>query len=250
MTEFAAEEGAKDQLAASTPEGSATGGIKKLLLGLVIALGVAALAWRTGETLRVPEIVDSEDSPGKMPNRKQGTELSVPRATRNSAVSYAILGGLLSLAAGALSGFASGPRSFSRAGLIGGVLGATGGGATAFVLAPIYLSHLELADLTRAMLIHMGIWTSIGAAAGVAYGVGSGRRGGLLHAIIGGVVGAALAAAVFDVVGGFFPLAQTDRPLPDDATMRLVANLVVGLGVTLGIALVTSQQAPAPLAKA
>ena len=113
---------------------------------------------------------------------------------------------------------------------------------SAHFLMPIYLSHMELADLTRSILIHLGIWATIGGAAGIAYGIGSGSRSVLVHALVGGIAGAGLAAVLFDIIGGFLPLAHTERPLPEEAGTRLAANLLLGFVVTLGIAIVASQR--------
>lgn len=220
-------------------------GAKTLLITAIAAGALSAMAWGAGEALRVKELVAGRPSATSMPNRKPGTELSVPLATQNSAVSYALLGGLLSLGAGISARVLMEHRSVTEAlpaGIIGLIIGAAGGGAAAYFLTPVYLNQLETADVTRSILIHLGIWGAIGAGAGIAFGIGAANRGVFVHALAGGIVGGSLAAVIFDIIGGFFTLARTERPLSDEMGTRIAAHILVGLAVAAGIAVVTSQR--------
>jgi hypothetical protein len=107
---------------------------------------------------------------------------------------------------------------------------------------------METADVTLAVLLHMGIWASIGAAAGAAFGVGAGGRNRLMESIVGGLVGAAVGSLVFDVCGAFFPFARTERPLSEEALTRLVSAMVLSLFIVAGIVIVAFQK-PAAGAK-
>jgi hypothetical protein len=246
------DDGAKEQLepvdghgdAMPSSEASSVAGIKTLVAALVVALAASAVAWSLGDKFRVAETV--------LRDRRRGegvfsgfAELSVVHAIRNGIIGYAILGAILSLGLGVTAGLLNGRRSIPRvflAGLTGLVLGACGGAASSYVLIPIYYRSLETADLTLSMLIHLGIWTAVGAASGVAFGIGLGSRGVFLRSLIGGITGAALGTLLFDVSGAFFPLAHTERPLAEGAGIRLAGNMLLGLCVALGIVLVASQK--------
>jgi hypothetical protein len=101
---------------------------------------------------------------------------------------------------------------------------------------------MESADLTLSILIHLGIWTAVGAASGVAFGIGCGSRDALLQSLIGGIIGAASGTLVYDLVGAFLPLAHTERPLAEVPGTRLAADLLLGFSVVVGIVVVTSQK--------
>jgi hypothetical protein len=100
---------------------------------------------------------------------------------------------------------------------------------------------MESADLTRSFLIHLGIWSAIGAAAGTAFGLGLGMRDRFGQALVGGMTGAAIASLLYDLVGAFLPLAHTERPLAEFAGTRLAAGLILSLCVAVGTVVVASQ---------
>jgi hypothetical protein len=100
---------------------------------------------------------------------------------------------------------------------------------------------METADVTLSLLIHMGIWMAMGAAAGAAIGIGSGSRDVLVRSLVGGITGAAPGTILFDMSGAFVPLAHTERPLSVEAGTRLAANRVLCLCVAIGIVVVASQ---------
>jgi hypothetical protein len=246
MNASEAEDGAKTQLepvdghgdVMRSREASSIPVAKTLVASLVVALAAGVVAWSLSDRFRVVEIVDEADFWG-------GAELSITRATQNGVVGYAILGSILSLGLGVTAGLLNGRRSILRvflAGLAGAVLGAFGGAASSYGLMPIYFSHLETADLTLSMLIHLGIWTAVGAASGVAFGIGSGSRAVFVQSLIGGIAGAALGTTLFDLSGAFFPLAHTERPLGEEAGTRLAGYILLGLCIAVGIVVVASQK--------
>jgi hypothetical protein len=227
-----------------SPEVSSVAGIKTLVAALAVAVAAGVVAWSLADRFRVSERV--------LRDRRSGegvfsgfAELSISHAIRNGITGYAILGGILSLGLGVTAGLLNGRRSIARAflaGLTGVMLGACGGAASSYVLIPIFFGNLENADLTRSMLIHLGIWTAVGAASGLAFGIGSGSRGVLSRSLVGGITGAALATLLFDFTGAFFPLAHTERPLAEEAGTRLAVSMLLGLSVAGGIVVVASQK--------
>jgi hypothetical protein len=222
----------------AVPDATSIPGMRSLLVALVVAVIAAVLAWSLTDRLRVTEVVQSVGKFG-------GAQLSVPRATRNGAVASAILGAILSIGLGVTSGLLVGHRSSSRvvqAGLAGLVLGAAGGAAGSYALHPLYYNHMDAVDLRQAMLIHLGVWTAIGAAAGIAFGIGSGRRDIFIRSLAGGITGAILGTLLFDVAGAFFPVAHTERPLAEEAGTRLAANLLLSACVAIGIVVVAAQR--------
>jgi hypothetical protein len=162
-------------------------------------------------------------------------------------VNYAIVGALLSLGLGAAAGWLVEPRSIVRgclAGLAGLVLGACGGAASSYLLAPLFFGHMEAADLKLAVLIHVGIWTAIGGAAGAAFGIGSGSRRLFVLSLIGGIVGGAIGTLLFDVSGAFYPVAHTERPLAETAGVRLAVDSLLSSCVAVGVVLLVCQRLP------
>jgi hypothetical protein len=239
-------DGAKERLepvdgqgiSSPSPEASSVPGTKTLGTALIVALAAGVVAWGLADKFRVTEVEDLDDFYG-------GVKLSVALATHNGVVFYAILGAILAIGLGVTAGLLNGRRSTSRvflAGLTAAVLGACGGAASSYVLFPIYFGRMETADLTLSMLVHLGIWTAVGAASGVAFGIGSGSRDVLVRSLIGGITGAALGTLLYDISGAFFPLAHTERPLAEVAGTRLAANMLLGLSVAVGIVVVASQK--------
>jgi hypothetical protein len=282
MSPSETEDGSKEQLepvdgrSGATPssETSFAPFTKTLVAALVVALGAGIVAWSLANTFRVAEYQKEEyGRPGEGNVRDGVATANAPRskfvsadrpvrislvetkvfATRNGVVGYATLGAILSLGLGVTAGLLSGRRSISLvllAGLTGLVLGACLGAASSYVLIPVYFGNLETADLTFSLLIHLGIWTLLGAASGVAFGIGSGSRDVFVRSIIGGVTGAALATLLFDVSGAFFPLAHTERPLAEEAGTRLAGTVLLGLCIAVGIVVVAGQRPRIPANKA
>jgi MFS family permease len=246
MTTFNAEDERRERLAATDtelsagpvprPSSAAIG--RTLVVGILIALAGAWIAANLADRFRIVENVEHGVE-------SRGTKLEIGRATQNAAVAYALLGAILSLILGVTAGCLLGRFSIPRvlaAGLAGVVLGASLGAASSYGLTPIYFSRMETADVTLSLLIHLGIWTAVGAASGVAFGVGSGSRDVLVRSLIGGITGAALGTLLFDITGACLPLARTERPLSEEAGTRLAANIVLCLCVASGIVVVASQK--------
>jgi MFS family permease len=214
---------------------------RTLVVGILLAIAGAWIASTVADRFRGVENVEHGV-------KYRGTHLSIETATRNAAVAYGLLAAVLSLSLGVIAGCLLGRCSMPRvliAGLAGIVLGASFGAASSYVLTPIYFSRMETADITLTMLIHLGIWTAVGAASGFAFAIGSGSRERFVGSIIGGMAGAALAAVLFDVCGAFLPLAHTERPLAEEARTRLAAALVQSLFIVVGIVVVAYQKPPA-----
>jgi hypothetical protein len=117
----------------------------------------------------------------------------------------------------------------------------------------VFFRHVddESSDLVLPLLIHGGLWTSIGAAAGLAFGVGLGGRGRIARMLLGGVLGAIAGTMVYDVAGALiFPLAQTGRPLSATWGSRLFAHVAVAFLVAACVAAAAqdpkAKPAPAP----
>lgn len=227
------------------PEAKPAFGSKALVVALLVALASGGVGWVVGDAFRVAEVVDEDEFYG-------GAELSVPLATRNGAVGYATLGAVLSLGLGVAASLLIGRRSIPGAvvaGLSGVVLGAAAGAASSYGLFPVYFNRMASADVTLSVLIHLGVWSALGAAAGIAFGIGTGSRPMIGRALVGGIVGAGLGTILFDVSGSLFPLAHTERPLSDLRGTRLAGNLLLGLCVATGIVVVASQEPKAKVEK-
>jgi hypothetical protein len=175
----------------------------------------------------------------------RGTVLVIRNAARNAAVAYGLLGGILSLSLAATAGCLLPRFSLTRivtAGLAGIALGGFLGAVTSYALTPLYFHRLGTADIALSLLIHLAIWSAIGAGAGVAFGMGCGTRKALAGSLIGGISGGALAALLFDVCGAFLPLAHTERPLAEPADTRLAAAALLSVFVVLGTVTVALQE--------
>ena len=222
------------------PSGRSGHGTRTLAACLLVAMAASVLAWSVGNRFRAAEIVDVDDFWG-------GSALSVRIVSRNGTIAFAALGAMLSVGLGLTASLLGGARSVSRgvmAAIAGTALGAIGVAVGCRLLFPIYFSHVEEADLRLAMLVHLGVWAAVGAGAGLAFGIGVGTRGSWLRSLAGGLLGAVLGTMLFDVVGVFFPFAHTERPLAEEAAIRLVANLVLSGCVVVGIAAVAFQRSP------
>ncbi len=90
-------------------------------------------------------------------------------------------------------------------------------------------------ELTRAVLLHLGLWLPIGAAAGMALAIGLGEPRRIPAAVLGGLVGVAGATLAFEILGSVvYPLAETAGPIAKEWQPRLLAPLLVSLGAALG----------------
>jgi MFS family permease len=248
-----ADEEGREQLIATDPKidsvpattSSSAASVKALIVGILVAVAGAWIAADLADRFRTTENVQRSVKYSGLKHELSSTTLEIGRATQNAAVAYALVGAILSLILGVTAGCFLGRFSISRvlvAGLAGIVLGASFGAASSYGLTPIYFHRMGTADVTLSLLIHLGIWTAVGAASGVAFGLGSGSRDVLVRSLVGGITGAALGTVLFDISGAFFPLAHTERPLSEEAGTRLAANIVLCLCVASGIVVVASQK--------
>jgi hypothetical protein len=162
--------------------------------------------------------------------------------TRNAAMTFGALGGLLGFGLGLVGGLVGRSPDRALAGAaIGLGLGAAAGALPSFVLMPWQWAHRNddpwNSMLLTPMLLHIGLWAGAGMAAGVAFGIGySGFKAyNLLEAAVTGLAGAMLGSCVFDLVGAFFfPLAHTALPVSETAGTRFLARICVAGFVGLG----------------
>jgi MFS family permease len=246
MNASKAEDEGREQLAATDAELDSAPAVgpsraatrTTLIVSIILAVAGAWISANLADRFLVLENVEHG-------TKYRGTQLVIGNATQNSAVAYALVGATLSLILGVTAGCLLGRFSIRRvltAGIAGIVLGASFGAASSYGLTPLYFNRMETADVTFTMLIHLGIWTAVGAASGITFGIGAGNRNVFLASFIGGITGAALATLLFDVCGVFFPFAHTERPLSQEAGTRLAANIVLCLCVVIGIVVVASQK--------
>jgi hypothetical protein len=175
--------------------------------------------------------------------RRQENPASVSPAgeigMRNAVLSYGTLGAALGLGLGLAGGLIH--RSLFRgilAGATGLVLGGVIGLVMARALAPVYYKNLSADDLTYSLIVHGGIWGSVGAVAGLAFGLGLGGWGRMLQATVGGAGAALLATAIYEFAGGILaPGAMTNLPVSAAWQTRIAAQLLVTLLVATGVVL-------------
>ena len=223
---------------APTPRTRALSGIWmwSLAAGLLAGLAtwvVGELVWGSVRSAQTPKII-------AFPTPEDHARI-IRGLVSSTAVSFiqqgAILGAVLGLAGGLAR---RSVRSGALSAVLGGVLGAAAGACTAYALLTIHFENVDPQDnsLTLALLVHGGIWASVGAAAGLAFGLGLGGRGRWARAAFGGLVGGAAAAMAYDVVGALaFPLDKTSQPVSATVVTRLLAQLAVAMLVAAGAAI-------------
>jgi hypothetical protein len=176
--------------------------------------------------------------------------------SRNGALAFGSLGGLLGLCLGLAGGISRRSVGGALLGAIAGViLGVTCGAFPSFAVMPWQWTHRGddpwTADLLAPMLIHFGLWSGAGFAAGLAFAIGS--RGfnpfRLFQGAFAGLVGAMLGTLVYELGGAYlFPFAHTPNPFSDTAVTRLLARLCVAGFV--GLAVFRTLRADLPRKKA
>jgi hypothetical protein len=231
---------APNSVEAVRPSRAAIG--RTLVVGVLMAVAGAWIASTLADRFRILENVEQGI---KVRGASLGTRLVIGNAAQNAAVAYALLGAILSLSLAITAGCL--PRRFSltrilTAGLAGTALGGLFAGASSYALTPLYFNRLGTADVTLSMLVHLAIWSAVGAAAGLTFGIGCGTRKLCAGALMGGITGGALAALLFDVCGAFFPLAHTERPLAELADTRLAAAALLSAFVVFGTVIVAFQE--------
>ncbi len=217
-----------------------------LVVGVLIALAGAWIACTVADRFRILENVEHG-------TKFRGTRLVIGNAAQNAAVAYGLLGAFLSLSLALAAGCLLRRFSLTRtltACLVGIVLGGLFGAAASYAVTPLYFNRLGTADFTLSLLIHLAIWSAVGAAGGVSFAAGCDTRKAFARPLIGGITGGALAALLFDVCGAFLPLARTERPLPEQAETRLAAAALLSVFVVFGTVIVALQEPRAKVPRA
>jgi hypothetical protein len=173
----------------------------------------------------------------------------VAAETKNAGLAFMFLGAFLGASLGVAGGLIrrSG-RGALRAGLLGLTLGAAAAAGMSLALLPRYHASKNrnpdeaLRDLIYPLLIHVGIWSTIGAAAGIAYGVGLGKSQTMPVIVLGALAGAALGTVAYELVGALaLPEAQTARFV---SVTWLAVTLVAAAGAALAAAEVQKPAVP------
>jgi hypothetical protein len=218
---------------------------------IALTAGIAAglVSWLVGEAIYGTFAPPPELS--KTINFSMSSRLARAQSVaniKNATLNAGVLGAVLGMALGVAGGVA---RRSTRAGVVAGAVGLVLGGAVAaqmaWALTPIAERNRILASesLVFAFLIHVGVWSAIGAVGGLAFGLGLGGRSTVLRAMLGGFVGASLGTAAYELLGALaFPMAGTSGALSTIWVTRLLALLLVTLPGALGSALALEVQAP------
>jgi hypothetical protein len=159
---------------------------------------------------------------------------------KNATLTFAILGGVIGLAMGFAGGLAGG--SVARGVVVG--LGAQAVGALAGTVASLALVRLYFRgyvpdpnDELVPILIHGGIWMTIGAVGGAAFAIGLGCTRRLSTSLVESCVGAFLAALLFHALSAsFFPDPRSTAPVADSTAVRCLAMFLVPILVAAGAA--------------
>jgi hypothetical protein len=166
---------------------------------------------------------------------------------QNAGLAFGLMGVFLGAGLGLAGGLArrSG-RAAASSGLLGLVLGAAATAGLSVALLPVYTSAKERdpdalsRDIVLPLIVHVGIWSAVGAAGGLALGIGLGERRRLSRTALGGLVGATAGAVAYELVGAaLFPFAGTAQPVSTTWGTRLLARLAVttlaAAGAVLGL---------------
>ncbi len=163
----------------------------------------------------------------------------------SAALTFATMGAIFGLAMGVAGGLAR--RSLSSgatAAILGLVLGATVAGGLTLVLVSMFFKQYDpqSTSLVMPLLTHGAIWLTIGAIGGLGFAVGLGARGRWITALAGGIAGAAAATIVYEFVGAIaFPPDHTDLPVSSGTMTRGMAQLLVAIFSSVGVALAMRQ---------
>jgi hypothetical protein len=212
-------------------------------LALAAGLGAGAVAGLGGEA------VSDFFRPAVVPTALRGGSV-VPVATPATRIAAAIqnaalASGLLGAAMGAALGLAGGLARGNRRAAIGAAwagltLGAIPGAGLGWLLGSMYYGNERhfAEDLIRPMLLHGGVWGTIGAASGLAFGLGLGGGARAPRAALGGLIGSLLGTVLYELIAAaVFPLARTIQPLAMTWGPRVLARLAVATFGAVGAAL-------------
>jgi hypothetical protein len=196
--------------------------------------------------------------PGSSQREQLGAAVTTPTVetvivadTRNSALSFALLGGCMGLVLGLAGGLA---RLSGRAALAAGLIGLLGGAVLGAVLplalvGPyIRMQHLRNSDdLLYPLGMHCLMWGTLGAIGGLAFGIGLGR-GHRSRSLLFALAGACVGTAIYEVIGAAIdPLALTSDPISKTWKTRLLARLLVAIAA--GATICLSLPAARPVAR-
>jgi hypothetical protein len=211
-----------------------------LLLAGILAGGVSTVLGEATLEFFLPELKLQERQGNRM--MLPTPETSIRASLKNATLANAELGAALGLALGLAGGLAR--RSVQAAvaiavcGLaLGGVLGIVTslGLVTLFYFAQQFTVTLEQ-DLIVSLVVHAGIWGSLGAAGGLAFALGLGERRRIGRAVIGGLLGALAATLVYEVIGAVcFPLAGSGKPIAETWIPRVLARFLIPVLSALAI---------------
>jgi hypothetical protein len=234
-----------------------SGTARRTWLTITAGLIAGGIAWLGGEACH--DLI----MPARHPVNSRGIILyrTFPREevradTMNAGLAFIILGSSLGAALGVAGGLVRrSVQAAIRAGLIGLASGAGAAGGASVVLLPLYNAYKErnpdeaVQDLLYPLLIHAGIWSTVGGVAGFAFahGLGAGRRTPII--IQGAFAGAALGALGFEIIGALaVPAARTAQFVSTTWQTRLFARLAVTVLTAAGAAFaaheVAKQSAP------
>lgn len=215
-----------------------------LLAGLLAGGLSAALGEQLFETFTpglVPEVVNGQTSMVPDPDE-------IALATRkNAALTFGLMGGLTGLAM-ALAGARASRRPSLGAweGVVGLVLGLLATATIAWLATPAYFLYESRVQANEGgehllipLLVHAGIWGTVGAVGGLAFGLGVARnpREMVPRTLIGGFVGALIGAVLYELLGGaFFPMDKTPQPFAETLAPRVMAMMLTCLGAAVLIA--------------
>jgi hypothetical protein len=236
---------------------SCGGRLWALVVGASIVAGLAA--WLGGEASlnRIKPYSHAANSRGLVLNLTGRREIAAADA-KNAGVAFTLLGASLGAALGVAGGLVrhSG-RAAAKAALFGLIAGAAATAVISLAILPAYnaykAKHPDEAsrDLILPLLVHVSIWSPIGAVGGWAFAVGLGARARLARIALGGLAGAALGATAYELIGAAaFPSAQTTQFVSATRETRLFARLIVTVLAAAGAALaatdVRTRPAPPP----
>ncbi len=173
---------------------------------------------------------------------------------KNAGLAFLLLGAALGGGLGAAGGLVRRSRRATvRAAWTGLVMGVVAAGLMSSVILPAYNAYQQRhpdeasRDLVFPLLVHVGIWSAVGAAGGLALALGLDERGTLSQAVLGGLVGAAIGAIAYELIGAFaFPAARTSQYVSATWQTRLLARLAVTVLAALGAAIGVSSPRKRP----
>jgi hypothetical protein len=215
------------------------------LLALGSALLAGLIGWGAGEN--IPHFWHWEEHLERAAEgiARDPFEARNQAEMKNTALAMGVLGGVTGLLLGLAGGMSRGAiRLAVIAGTAGLLLGITSAVAVSLMIVPMFFRSISLVpNPTLPLLVHSGIYASIGGAGGLSFGFG--RRGltGALRGLLAGTTGAILGSIVYNMLHTTaFPLESDYSPLPGKGVSRMIAHICVNL--LFVICVVIAVQAP------